>query len=244
MIENLPAIISLIFGLTTIGTLLFFCWAIKKSASEKTNKKATIIFFVLVIWLVIQAVLTLSHIYNSGPTSMPPKILLIGIFPTLLTIIFLFVNRGGQQFVDSLPLTYITYLNVVRIPVEVVLLCLFVNKAVPRLMTFEGRNFDILSGITAPFIAYYGFTRGKLSSKLILGWNLVCLALLMNIVVNALLSAPFPFQRFAFDQPNIAIFNFPFSWLPTFIVPIVLLGHLTSIRRYFINKKPKNSLVR
>jgi len=49
--------------------------------------------------------------------------------------------------------------------------------------------------------------------------------------VNALFSAPSPIQKFAFDQPNIAILNFPFSWLPTFIVPIILFGHLTSIRQ-------------
>ena len=242
MIENLPAYISLIFGLTTIATLLLFCLAVKKSASEKTNKKATIVFFVLVIWLIIQAVLTLKNIYNSATNSMPPKILLIGTFPAFLTIILLFVTTGGRQFIDSLPLTYITYVNIVRIPVELVLLSLCLNKAVPQLMTFEGRNFDIVSGITAPFIAYYGFTKGKLSNKLILAWNLICLALLMNIVVDALLSAPFPFQRFAFDQPNIAIFNFPFSWLPTFIVPIVLFGHLTSIWRYFRNKSRKDSM--
>ena len=61
--------------------------------------------------------------------------------------------------------------------------------------------------------------------------NFICLVLLLNIVINALFSAPSPLQKFAFDQPNIAILNFPFSWLPTFIVPIVLFGHLTSIRQ-------------
>jgi hypothetical protein len=66
---------------------------------------------------------------------------------------------------------------------------------------------------------------------MILVWNFICLALLANIVINALLSTPFPFQQFAFDQPNIAILYFPFNWLPTFIVPVVLFGHLLSIRR-------------
>jgi hypothetical protein len=55
-------------------------------------------------------------------------------------------------------------------------------------------------------------------------------------------STPSPLQKIAFDQPNIAILNFPFSWLPTFIVPIVLLGHLVSIRQLLkekTNKKEK-----
>ena len=149
----------------------------------------------------------------------------------ILSIIILFSTQKGRNFIDSLPLTNITWLNIIRIPVEFVLFWLFVNKAVPQLMTFEGRNFDILSGITAPFIAYYGFTKGKLSARVILIWNFICLALLFNIVFNAVLSAPFVMQQFAFDQPNIAILNFPFNWLPTFIVPIVLFGHLVAIRQ-------------
>ncbi|SFH45031.1 hypothetical protein [Pedobacter insulae] len=157
--------------------------------------------------------------------------MLLGILPTILTIIILFVTQKGRQFIDSLPLKNLTYLNVVRIPVEIVLFWLFLNKAVPELMTFEGRNFDIIAGITAPFIAYFGLTKNKLSRQVILVWNFICLGLLLSIVVNAIFSAPSPIQKFAFEQPNIAILNFPFSWLPTFIVPIVLFGHLTSIRQ-------------
>jgi len=237
MIENLPIYISLIFGLTTVATLLLFYWTVKKSTSETTSKKANTILCCLTIWLIIQSVLTLKSIYNSNTSSMPPKILLVGILPTILTIIFLFMTQKGREFIDSLPLANVTYLNIVRIPVELVLFCLFLNKAVPQLMTFEGRNFDIIAGITAPFIAYFGLIKGKLSRQIILVWNFASLVLLLNIVVNALLSAPSPLQKFAFDQPNIAILNFPFSWLPTFIVPIILFGHLTSIRQLKLNKR-------
>ena len=111
-------------------------------------------------------------------------------------------------------------------------------------MTFEGRNFDIVAGITAPLIAYFGLTKAKLNRQAILIWNFVCLGLLVNIVANALLSAPSPIQKFAFDQPNIAILNFPFIWLPTFIVPVVLFGHLTSIKQLIqhkINLKTKDN---
>ena len=235
MIDNLPTYISLIFGLTTVATLLLFTWTIRNSDSETTRKKSTSIFIGLTIWLIIQTVLTLNNIYNTDTNSFPPKIFLTGILPTILTIVSLFATLKGRQFIDSLPLKNLTYLNLVRIPVEIVLFWLFLHKAIPELMTFEGRNFDILAGLTAPFIAYFGFTKKKISRKTILIWNFVCLGLLINIVVNALFSAPSPIQKFAFEQPNIAILNFPFSWLPTFIVPIVLFGHLTSIRQLLRN---------
>jgi hypothetical protein len=231
MIDNLPTYITLVFGLTTVATLLLFIWTISNSNSELTRKKSTFVFLGLSIWLIMQAILTIKNIYNTDTNAFPPKLMLFGIFPAILAIVLLFVMSKGRQFIDSLPLKHLTYLNIVRVPVEIVLLWLFRNKAVPELMTFEGRNFDIIAGITAPIIAYLGFTTMKISSKVMLIWNFICLGLLINIVVNALFSAPSPIQKFAFEQPNIAILNFPFSWLPTFIVPIVLFGHLTSIRQ-------------
>lgn len=231
MINDLPEYVSLIFILTTVATLLLFYWTVRSSAFAATRKKANIILLGLTIWLTIQAVLTLNNVYNSNTNVIPPKILLFGIAPTIFAIIFLFVTTKGRTFIDTLPLKNMTYLNIVRIPVELVLWSLFLHKAVPQLMTFEGRNFDILAGLSAPVIAYFCLKEGKINRKIILIWNLACLALLTNIVVIALLSAPSPLQRFAFDQPNIAIVNFPFSWLPTFIVPVVLFGHLASIRQ-------------
>jgi hypothetical protein len=236
MIENLPTYISLIFGLTTVATLVLFFWTVKNSNSPTTQENSTKIIIGLTLWLIVQAVLTLKNIYNSDTNSFPPKILLLGILPATLTIIVLFAAQKGRQFIDNLPLTHLTYLNIVRVPVELVLFWLFLNKVVPELMTFEGRNFDIVSGITAPIIAYFGLTKRKIGKRLILAWNFICLGLLINIVANAFLSAPTPIQKFAFEQPNIAILYFPFSWLPTFVVPIVLFGHLTSIRQLLKTK--------
>lgn len=237
MIDNLPIYISLTFGLTTLATLWLFIWTIRNSNSESTRKKATPIFIGLIIWLTIQAVLTLINSYNVDTITFPPKIMLVGIFPMMLATILLFATSKGRQFIDSLPLKNLTYLNVVRIPVELVLFWLFLNKTVPELMTFEGRNFDIFAGISAPIIAYFGWTKIKLSRNIILLWNFICLGLLANIVVSAILSTPSPIQLVAFEQPNTAILNFPFSWLPTFIVPIVLFGHLASIRQLIRSKK-------
>ncbi len=134
-------------------------------------------------------------------------------------------------------LRWTTILHIVRIPVELVLLWLYLQKAVPELMTFEGNNFDIVSGITSPLILWMGFRQGLPKRVLLLGWNSICLVLLINIVVHAILSTPVPFQQFAFDQPNIAVLYFPFIWLPAFIVPVVLLMHLVSIVKLLSGRK-------
>lgn len=222
MIEHLPAHIPWVFGLTTAATLLLFYRAVRKSI---------IVLLVLPSWLILQGALAISNVYNSDPGAVPPKIVLFGILPAIVAVVFPFLTREGRAFIDSLPPARLTFLHVVRIPVEVVLWWLFIQGAVPELMTFEGQNFDILAGITAPFVAYFGLAGEKTARKAVLAWNIICLGLLLNIVVLAFLSAPSPLQRMAFDQPNIAVLCFPFSWLPAFIVPVVLFAHLASIRQ-------------
>lgn len=214
-----PYYVSWLFIVTTLFTIWFFYKA--------SNSKLAV--FLLLAWVAIQAIVTQSNFYLNT-SSLPPRFLLL-VGPPLLLIIFMFNSGNGKTFIDSLDTTWLTYLHVVRVPVEITLYFLFISSLVPELMTFEGRNFDILSGLTAPLIAYFGYNHKKLSKTLLLAWNFLCMALLVNIVTTAVLSAPFPFQQLAFDQPNVGVFYFPFSWLPGVVVPLVLFSHLVCIRQ-------------
>lgn len=217
---SVPISISVVFVITTILTVGLAFLAGKKS-------KTTL--FILLGWLVIQGSISLTGFYTDTD-SVPPKFLLL-VLPPLVLILLLLTTKKGISFVNNFDPGILTLLHIVRIPVEMVLFGLFLHETVPQLMTFEGRNFDILSGITAPIIYYFGYVRHRLSRKVLLGWNFICLILLFNIVINAILSAPFQFQQFAFNNPNIAILYFPFIWLPCCIVPLVLFAHIVSIRQ-------------
>jgi hypothetical protein len=238
MIENLPSYISTIFGLTTLATLFQFSLVLFYSKAEETRSKITNIIVCITIWLLVQMIISYKYFYSENTLSFPPRFVLL-VLPALVTILLLFITKSGRRFIDSLPLLNLTYLHIVRIPVELVLYWLFLNKKVPELMTFAGRNFDIFSGITAPLVAFFGIKKNFFGKKILLAWNIICLALLLNIVVNAVLSAPFVFQKFAFDQPNVAVLYYPFTWLPCFIVPVVLFCHLASIRILLNSDKAK-----
>jgi multisubunit Na+/H+ antiporter MnhF subunit len=217
--EHLPFYISLVMGLSTFLSVYFL--------AKASPRYTTRILVIATIWLVIQTLLGTGGFYTNTQV-MPPRFLLT-IGPPMLLIIGLFVTKRGQAFINGLNLKTLTILHIVRVPVELVLFWLFLHKAVPEIMTFEGQNFDILSGITAPII-YYLFKKEYIGAGIMLLWNFVCLVLLINIVSTAILSAPFPFQQLAFEQPNIAVLYFPFNWLPACIVPIVLFSHLVAIR--------------
>lgn len=117
--------------------------------------------------------------------------------------------------------------HILRIPVELVLFQLFLQNKIPNLMTFKGWNFDILIGISALVILLYQLTsKRKMNRQFLIVWNIIGIVFLMFIVSLAILSSPLPIQQFAFDQPNIGLLEFPYCFLPTCIVPIVLMSHI------------------
>jgi hypothetical protein len=224
--QHIPLFLNLIFGLTCLLTVLLFLKACHLSRP--------VLVAILVI-TIIQTALALSGFYLNNKST-PPRMLFL-IAPSIFLIVLLFILPKGKALLNQLSLKYLTLLHIVRIPVELVLYYLFVYKAVPELMTFEGRNFDILSGLTAPIMYYLYFVKGNISKRILLLWNFACILLLVNIVVHALLSAPTPFQQLAFEQPNIAVLHAPFNLLPALVVPLVLLSHLAAIRILFRLKK-------
>ena len=220
MLPDLPLYVNVIF----IATVLLTWWLFARVMKSRTA------LMISLLWLLMTGILAYRGFYQDVST-VPPKFI-FAVAPPAIAILVLFLSPSGRKFIDSLDIKSLTIISIVRIPVELVLYWLSIHKAVPELMTFAGRNFDIFAGLTAPIVYYACFRGSKVTNKtLLLVWNIISLGLLLNIVINAVLSAPFRFQQFAFDQPNIAVLYFPFIWLPSFIVMIVLFSHLASIKK-------------
>jgi hypothetical protein len=236
MLPNLPPFIPVLFLLIIVLTIGLCYNYLKGSGSAIIKRRIGAIIGIQIIWLIIQGILAYKGFYTARLSLSPPRLFIFGLLPPLIVIIIIFCTKVGRKFIDDLPLKGLLLLNLIRIPVEVGLFLLYLHGAVPRLMTFEGGNLDILSGISALIIIYIGFDANGFRHNVLFVWNSLCLALLVNIVVRALLSAPFPMQKLAFSQPNVAILYFPFVLLPTFIVPLVLFGHLVVFRKIFKTK--------
>jgi hypothetical protein len=225
-----PLYVSIIFIATTILTVALFYQACAKVSTAVANK----ILIGLIVWIALQGFLSASGFYLKTD-GLPPRFAL-AVVPAFIAIIFFLISKTGQGFLDRLPLKDLTIVHICRIPVEIGLLWLYKSHQIPQSMTFEGRNFDIFSGITALPIAYWVFKNKRIKRTLLLIWNIVCLVLVLNVVITGLFSAPTPLQQWAFDQPNIGVLKFPFVWLPSVIVPIVIFSHLISIRQILKRK--------
>ncbi|SIT77041.1 hypothetical protein [Pontibacter indicus] len=231
--ETLPLYIYGTFVLTVLAAIYLF---VKASASRW-------LVFVLLGWLVLTGALAWMGFFQVTDT-LPPRFL-IAVLPPLICLTILFSTSKGRAWLDQFDLKTLTLLQTMRIPVELVLYWLFLYQLTPELMTFEGRNFDILSGITAPLVYYFAFVQNKWRPQFLLIWNIVTLGILLFTVSNGILSAPSPVQQFAFEQSNVAVLLFPFIWLPAVVVPIAYYAHLISIRllwKKVFNSKPISGL--
>jgi hypothetical protein len=225
---SVPIYLSITFILTTLLTLYLFHQMIARSNKPSP---ASVIAGILAVVLILQGVLAYIGFYSSQLNMMPPRLMIFGALPNLIVILILFWTKWGRDFIDGFRFYDLTMLSIVRIPVELCLYGLALHKAVPELMSFAGRNFDIFAGITAPLVVYFMIKKPKAKRMILWIWNVIGVILLLNIIVHAILSAPFLIQQMAFDQPNVAVLHFPFIWLPVFVAPLVLLTHFISIRK-------------
>lgn len=106
----------------------------------------------------------------------------------------------------------------------------YVEGLMPVQMTYTGRNFDIVTGITAAMVAIW-LARGNRSNGLVIAWNTLGVMLLANILIVALLSAPTPMRHFMNEPANVWATRAPWIWLPTVFVWAAISGQVLVYRR-------------
>ena len=183
---------------------------------------------ILVVYLVVPGVLAWQRLLDRyDPMPAPPLLLLLLL---TLTTTVLALSALGTRVAATIGIAGLVWFQSFRIAVELILHRLYEQDVVPVQMTFAGRNFDIVTGITALVLGFWMIRGGRPGRGLLLGWNGLGLVLLANIVTVALLSAPVAFRRFTEGPPNLLPSTFPDIWLPSFLVQLALFGHLVMFR--------------
>ena len=198
--------------------------------AQRKKKVGTAILSCLATWIVFLAGWSGSGMmadFSRFPFNFLPVLAI-----PLITIIVLTFSDTFTEILQRIPVSHLIRLQSFRFFVELLLWALFAASILPVQMTFEGRNFDILAGITAPLIAWLA-TRGRLSKTTLVIWNILCLGLLINIVTIAILSTPSPIRVFMNEPANTIVTRFPVSLLPGLLVPLAYTLHFFSLRQLF-----------
>lgn len=222
----LPWTIPLLFVFTLFVAIFLFA---------RATHYSRIALVVLCIWAILQTVLGLTGFYRDTTTLTGRFPLLVG--PPVIFYASLFFFRRGRRFIDSLDLRSLTLIHVIRVGVEIVLLFLFLHHGIPKAMTLEGRNIDILSGLSAPIVYYFFFIRKNLKPQLLAAWHVLCSLFLLSVVSTAFLSLPARAASFGFAQANVAVGYFPYLLLPAVLVPTILFCHAAAVRQLVLQSR-------
>ena len=208
----------------------------KSETSEKKRKR--ILNWVggsIAVWLGLISALSIKGFFSNFD-SFPPRLIIVLVVPLVTFIWALLISDTTKRLLPYISSKALADLQVFRLFVEILLWMLFIQNILPIQMTFEGRNFDIIAGITGPLVGYLAYSKKTINKQVVLVWNFLCLGLLLNIVGTALLSIPTPFRYFMNEPANTIVAEFPIIWLPAFLVPLAYGLHFLSIRQ-ILNQK-------
>jgi hypothetical protein len=173
---------------------------------------------ILVVWLLIVVGLGASGaIYGIGRGFIP----IVWTPVVAFLVAFAFAPRARSWFLRLNP-RMLVLLHQVR-SVGVIFLVLYAQGRLPYAFAGPAAWGDMLMAVTAPLAALCVPARTAVRRGLLLGWNLLGLIDVLNAVLTA--------ARLRFRNPAdmAAITAFPYSLIPTFIVPLILITHVILI---------------
>lgn len=219
--------------------LLLVIWARKGALMANINNAAKNRFFFLtsfsaIAWVAFILILTTNKFFYSFD-GLPPRQLLF-FAPPLLALILVLRSKNWTEVLKATPLVWLIYVQSFRIVVEAILYSLHLINELPVLMTFEGQNFDIIVGVTAPIVAFL-LSNNIISKKLAIMWNYAGIIILGVTVVSAILAMPNKLQVINVGDAMKTVAEMPWTLLPSFLVPLAFYGHALSIKQLRLKKE-------
>jgi hypothetical protein len=156
----IASVLFLILTIALFGLIMFGLWYALQHMTWKAGRKNKIMLGTItgfVLWFVFTGFLTANGFFLKFQ-AMPPRFAIL-ILPPLVFIIILSFSSSFSQLLHAIPPAWLIYIQSFRVVVEAVLWLVFLDHIIPVQMTFEGRNFDILTGLTAPIVAYFCFQK-------------------------------------------------------------------------------------
>jgi hypothetical protein len=145
---------------------------------------------------------------------------------TVVVPIVLGSSKKGRRMMEHLSIPTLVGFQSFRLPLEIVLHSWYRSGTIPKSMTWEGSNWDVLTGVLAicclPFVG----------RRLWLAWafNVIGILLLLNVVRVAVMSSPVPFG-WNVEPPLELIVQLPYAFIVPVCVGGAFLGHVLLTRK-------------
>ena len=212
-----------VFDTVCVAVVCSFLIAVTLPIQGQNAKKrfwfwsANFLVYALFLGTIVQSGYLQSMFLPLGPLFMSLTVLL----PILLGF-----SRKCGRMAEALPTVVLVGFQSFRLPLEIVLHAWYRSRTIPQSMTWEGSNWDILTGVLAivclPFV-------GK---RLWVAWvfNTIGILLLFNVVRVAVMSSPVPFG-WKVEPPLELIVQLPYAFIVPICVGGAFLGHVLLTRK-------------
>jgi hypothetical protein len=223
----------LVFIITiAFNALLKTKYPLAKERFKHTIKAPIVLgLWILYVYLISSAGLLLSF-------ELPPNVFIFFFIPTILSITFFIRKYKNHPLMEAMPKSWTIYFQSFRIFVELIIWRTYLAGIFPVSMSFEGYNYEILVGLSAPIAAYLIFERKFLPEFTAIIWNFVGLIVLGIIIGIALTSAYFPHLWGASSSLlKIEFGMFPYTLLAGFLAPMAIFMHILSLSQLLGVKK-------
>ncbi|MBX3474420.1 MAG: hypothetical protein KF754_08560 [Planctomycetes bacterium] len=176
-------------------------------------------------WLALTGAVAAAGLLAPAPDKPPPNMALA--LTGTLTLGGLALTAPGKRMAQRIAGKWVVGMQAFRIPVEV---CLWLGAETgvsPVLMSWHGRNFDVINGVLGLWMA-----RRAVPRPVLVAFHLLGLALVFNVAGHAIAATPGPLQQIH-GAENVPMFvtTFPYVWLPALLVPLAIAGHILGLRQ-------------
>jgi len=177
-------------------------------------------------WLALTALVPASGVL--AREVMPPPLALFAFASVAVSVAAAF-SPIGTRLARGLPIAALVLVQAFRLPLELVLHSWKEQGVLPVQMTFEGHNFDIVSGVLAVLVGGL-LLRGSAPRAFVWVFNLIGFGLVLTVSTIAVLSSPLPIRTYLADPPVLLAFHFPYAWIIPICVGGAIFGHLVTFR--------------
>lgn len=227
MLENSYYLLSIVMLVLVLGTYIYTTFKFITDPKLRLLKISYAVF-PFTFWLVYIKLISGSDLLLN--LDLPPKFLLLILIPLIVLFILFYKTQKNNRIIQAIPAHYIIGLQSFRILVEFLLLYTFYKGIIPITATFEGLNFDIVMGFSAPFIAFLVYKNLAKYKDIAIYWNYfgIFLILFVAVIIGTSIYAPFIWgsEEVLVDMQFL---DFPYFLIPGFLAPLGIFLHVVSL---------------
>jgi hypothetical protein len=203
--------------------------------SQGNKKRFIEVLLAIGCLMVLTAAIALLGIFSRVDAAPP----LFQVFTaTVITLVFaLGMSRFGASVALNTSFGKLVILQAFRFPLEILMYTAAVNAIMPMEFSFAGYNFDILTGAIAILLGVALLRNNPVPRWALVAWNVWGIACLVVIAGLAIATSP-KVAAFGAEPSNVNtwVLFFPYSWLPTVLVPVAVFGHTVISRKLWLTR--------